>query len=301
MTFLPSVPTANEQEIDMRRLWTRKSRSRLFLMTAAVSVITLAAGHVVASAGARGTSTVSADCSEATARQVVEQHPNVNIFALEDPVRQVLCGPFTGEGSNAMAVTIGAPTCWPIQNWAVFSFTAGDWQLVLNKPAYLVPPLVAVGSDIRETAAVRRGDDTRCLPKGGTHARIWHWDGTRLVAGPWKQVTKAEPFTRTFYSPSKNVTCSLGDESDYVGVICTSFRAPQRVKMAVSGRLKICHGLRCLGCGCAPEGVPKLAYGRQITVGRFRCLSRRSGVRCTVISLGKGFLINRDRIKRVGP
>jgi hypothetical protein len=299
----------------MRRFWTRTSRSRLFLVVAAVFAITLAAsspissavsgGHVVASASAfaaaRGTLVASGDCSEATARQVVEQYPNVNIFALENPIRQVLCGPFTGEGSNAMAVTIAAPTCWGIQNWAVFRFTADDWQLVLNKPAYLVPPLAAVGSDIRETTAVHRAGDARCFFKGGTHARIWHWDGTRLVAGPWKQVTKGEPFTRTFYSPSKNISCSLGDESDYVGVSCTSFRAPQRVKMGAAGRLKICHGRRCLGCGCAPEGVPTLGYGRQITVGRFRCLSLRSGVRCTVVSLKKGFLINRDDVKPVGP
>jgi hypothetical protein len=296
----------------MRRPWTRKSRSRLFLAVAAVSVITLAAsspiysavsgGHVVASASAfaagRGT---SGDCSEATARQVVEQHPSVNIFALQEPIRQVLCGPFAGQGSNAMAVTIGAPTCWPIQNWAVFRFTAGDWQLVLNQPAYLVPPLVAVGSDIRETTAVHRAGNSRCFPKGGTHARTWHWDGTRLVAGPWTQVTKGEAITRTFYTPSRNIWCSLGDSSDFLGVTCVSGRAPQSVKMGAAGRLKICHGRRCLGCGCAPEGVPTLAYGRQITVGRFRCLSRRSGVRCTVISLGKGFLINRDGVKRVGP
>jgi hypothetical protein len=285
----------------MRRLWTATFRSRLFLAIAAASVITLAASRPIYSGASEARVVASGECSEATARQVVEQHPDVNIFALEDPIRQVLCGPFTGEGSNAMAVTIGAPTCWPIQNWAVFRFTAGDWQLVLNKPAYLVPPLVAVGSDIRETTAVSRAGDSRCFPKGGTHARIWHWDGTRLAAGPWMQVTKGEPTSRTFYTPSKNIWCSLGDSSDYLGVSCYSLRAPQRVKMGAAGRLRICHGRRCLGCGCAPEGVPTLRYGRQITVGRFRCLSRRTGVRCTVVSLGKGFLINRDTIKRVGP
>ena len=72
--------------------------------------------------------------------------------------------------------------------------------------------------------------------------------------------------------------------------------------MGVAGRLRICHGQRCLwGAGRAAEDVPRLGYGRQITVGRFRCQSRRSGVRRTVISLRKGFLINRDAIKRVGP
>jgi hypothetical protein len=297
----------------MRQLRTRASRLRLFLLVAVVSVITLAAsspiysaasgGHLISHASAAPLAAVAtADCSEATARQVV-QRPGleVNIFNLPNPVQQVLCGPFTGPGSNAMAVTIGAPTCWGIQNWAVFRFTAGDWQLVLNQPAYLVPPLVAVGSDIQETTAVHRSGDPRCFFNGGTHARIWHWDGSRLVAGPWKQVTKGKPITRSFYTPSKNITCSLGDSSDYLGVNCVSFKAPQTVKMDANGRLKICHGRRCLApCGCAPDGIPTLGYGKQSTSGRFRCLSQRSGVTCTVIRFGKGFLINRSGVRRVG-
>jgi hypothetical protein len=288
------------------------------LAIAAVSVITLAAsspiysavsgGHAVASASAiaaaRGTSTASSDCSKATARQVVEQHPDVNIFDLQDPIRQVLCGPFTGQGSNAMAVTIGAPTCWAIQNWAVFSFTAGDWQLVLNQPAYLVPPLVAVGSDIRETTAVHRAGDSRCFFKGGTHARVWHWNGSSLVAGPWKQLTKGEPRAKGFYSPSHNIYCGMYDDSTYRFVECASYNPMQKATLKVSGRVTICRDRgsrnRC-NIGNPGEGTTTLRYGRQITVGRFRCLSRRSGVRCTVISLGKGFLINRDAIKRVGP
>lgn len=301
----------------MRLPWTRPSRPRLFLVASAIAVITLAASspiysavpgsHVTRNASASqvataDTSTASTDCSEATARQVVEQHPDVNIFILPDPVQEVLCGPFTGPGSEAMAITIGAPTCWPIQNWAVFRFTAGDWQLVLNTPAYLVPPLVAVGSDIRETTAVARPGDSRCFPTGGTHARIWSWDGTRLVAGPWKQVTKGKVITETFRTPSKNIICSLGDSSDFLGVSCVSFNAPQRVKMDANGRLKIRYGRRyVIGCGCVPEGIPTLGYGKQITVGRFRCLSQPSGVTCTVIRSGKGFLISRTGVRRVRP
>ena len=279
----------------MRRLWAGASPGRLLLMVAAISVLSGTASSPIYSAAA------TADCSQDTARQVVEQYPEVNIFDLPDPVQQVLCGPFTGPGSNAMAVTIGAPTCWPIQNWAVFRFTSGDWQLVLNQPAYLVPPLAAVGSDIRETTAVHRAGDPRCFFNGGTHARTWHWDGTHLVAGPWKQVKKGEPKTRYFYTPSKNIYCWLGDASDYRGVSCVSFKAPQSVKMKANGRLHICHGRRCLGCGCAPEGIPTLAYGRRVSVGRFRCRSQRAGVTCTVIQSRKGFRIDRSSIRRVGP
>jgi hypothetical protein len=309
--------------MDMRQLWRRASRPRLALVAATVSVITLAAsspiysavrgshaaGHSTASpvAAGGGASTASSDCSEATARQVVQRLGlEVNIFDLPDPVQRVLCGPFTGPGSNAMAVTIAAPTCWPTQNWAVFRFTAGDWQLVLNQPAYLSSPLVAVGADIRETTAVHRSGDSRCFSSGGTHARIWHWDGTRLVAGPWKQVTKGEPERRGFYSPSRSIGCGMYDDSSFRSVDCQSYSPSlsQKVKMDAGGRLTICRDRgtqnRC-NIGNAGEGTPTLGYGKQITVGRFRCQSLRSGMRCTVVRSGKGFLISRSGVRRVGP
>jgi hypothetical protein len=280
-------------------------RRVLLLCVASCSFVLLASAGSAAARGVTSTlpsaSIASSDCSEATARQVVEQHANVNIFILPNPVQQVLCGPFTGPGSNAMAVTIGAPTCWPIQNWAVFRFTAGDWQLVLNTPAYLVPPLVAVGPDIRETTGVHRTGDSRCFFNGGTRARIWHWDGARLVAGPWKQVTKGDPRPRYFYSPSHNIFCGMHDDSDYRSVFCQSWKSPQRVELDVNGTLKICQGRRCIPgvCGCREE-APTFGYGKQGTVGRFRCVSLQSGMRCTVIRSGKGFLINSTSVRRVG-
>jgi hypothetical protein len=95
------------------------------------------------------------DCSAATARQLVDRF-QLNSFGLPNPVSQFLCGAFTGPGSEAMAITIKAPTCWPVQQWAVASVSGGQWRLVLNQPAYLIPPLQAVGSDIREETAVSR-------------------------------------------------------------------------------------------------------------------------------------------------
>lgn len=301
----------------MRQLWARSSRRRFLSLFAAISVVTLAASSPIYSAerpwqvngystasevAATGTSTASSDCSEATARQVVQPRLDVNIFDLPNPVQQVLCGPFTGAGSNAMAVVIAAPTCWPTQNWAVFRFTAGDWQLVLNQPAYLVPPLVAVGSDIRETTAVHRSGDPRCFFNGGTHARIWHWDGSRLVAGPWKQVTKGEQQPTRFDSPSRNIQCWMFDSSSSNydrGVGCSSDTPPRFVRLRADGRLSIRRNPSV--CGCDEPDNPRLAYRRQITVGRFRCLSLTSGVRCTVIRSGKGFLISRSGVRRVGP
>jgi hypothetical protein len=55
------------------------------------------------------------------------------------------------------------------------------------------------------------------------------------------------------------------------------------------------------GIGDPGEGKPRvLAYGRHLTVGRFRCDSLVTGVRCVVTATGKGFLMNRDGVRRVG-
>ena len=240
-----------------------------------------------------------ADCSTATATELVEQH-RLNAFALPNPVRQVLCGAFMGPGSEAMAVTIGAPTCWPIQHWAIFGLRGGAWQLLAEIPAYLIPPLTAVGNDIREETAVRRAGDPRCLPSGGTHARLWHWDGTTFVAGAWTQVKAAakEAFA-VFYSPSRNLICTMGDDAQFVGVGCQSYKPPHTASLTAAGRVKTCRGIRCIG---DPGDVPKttLGYGRQLTIGRFRCRSAPTGITCIVIRTGKGFLISRTGVTRVG-
>jgi hypothetical protein len=124
------------------------------------------------------------------------------------------------------------------------------------------------------------------------------------VAGPWTQVTKGEPRARGFYSPSKNIYCGMSDNSVSRGADCYSYVPPQKAVLSPAGRVTICRDRgsrnRC-NIGNPGEGTPTLRYGRQITVGRFRCRSQISGVRCTVIQSGKGFLINRAGVKRVGP
>ena len=102
-----------------------------------------------------------------------------------------------------------------------------------------------------------------------------------------------------FYSPSRNLSCEMADR-DARGsyVYCQSAKAPKNVRMSLGGRLKICRGSHCLGDPA--ENTPPLGYGRKITIGRFRCLSLKSGVRCTVIRSGKGFLIHRDGVRQIG-
>jgi hypothetical protein len=283
------------------------------LVVAAVSVITLAAsspiysavsgGHALGSASAagaaRGTSIASGDCSKATARRVASQ------FQLSDPVAQVFCGAFVGPGSQAMVVAFTPGTCG-INGWAVFSLTGSAWALVGSPHVGWTIALAAVGSDIRETAPVPTGK-FQCPTNGKPRVRIWHWDGTRLVAGPWKQA-KRDPKPRSFDSPSLNINCGMFDDSSFRQVVCQSRIPLQKVTMHGAGRLTICRDRtpndvkNDCNLGDRGEGpIRPLAYGRQITVGRFLCLSRKVGVRCTVLSSGRGFLINRDGVKRVGP
>jgi hypothetical protein len=102
-----------------------------------------------------------------------------------------------------------------------------------------------------------------------------------------------------FLSPSHNLSCELADR-DVRGsyVHCQSVKAPHSVRMGSDGRLKICRGTRCLSN--AAENTATLNCGKQMTVGRFRCRSQRSGVRCTVIRSGKGFLIHGKGVRRIG-
>jgi len=245
-------------------------------------------------------SAAAADCSKSTATQLVNQH-NLNNFLLPDPVQQVLCGSFSGQGSEAMVVAIGAPTCWGTQRWAVFRFVGGDWQLVLDQPEWIFLPIVAVGGDLQVSSPVFRSGDPRCLPSGGKQARVWHWDGSKFVASPYKQVSPADVKSRYFYSPSRNIFCVMGDSNQFRGAHCSTFKPVRTAELDAAGRVQIvrCHGSSCKDCGCREE-APILHYGRQITVGRFRCLSLTSAMKCTVLKTGAGFLISRSAIKRIG-
>ncbi len=52
--------------------------------------------------------------------------------------------------------------------------------------------------------------------------------------------------------------------------------------------------------GCYKEPPPTLGFGQEIVVGRFRCVSQRSGVTCTLTRSGRGFTINKNRVRRIG-
>lgn len=253
----------------------------------------------VSAGSAAGTSSASADCSKAGAVEVVERL-HLNDPEVADPVGRVLCGSFTGPGSQTMVVSLVGPGNTGLIEWAVFRWEADAWQFVMKQPA--AAAITAAGPDIRQTLPVYRPSDSRCCPSGGTKTRIWHWNGSNFTAGPWK-VTRGTAEPARFDSPSHNIHCFMFDGSggDYSrGVGCNSDKPRRMVDMTADGRLKI-RGIPAAWCGCREPDFAPLGYGRQISVGRFRCLSQRSGVTCTVIESGKGFLISRAGVRRVGP
>jgi hypothetical protein len=213
---------------------------------------------------------------------------------------QVLCGPFTGAGSNAMAVEVGnSPTCWGVQRWVVFSLTDGAWKLAFDQSEFVLGPLVAVGGDLRVTTPVFVKGDSRCLPSGGTSTRTWHWNGMSFVAGP--ETIKRPKVVKLyeFQTPDHNVICDVGDEDI---VFCTSRNRPHTASMDTKGHVTICNGRKCLGSGAprSPRGLPVLAYGQRDEQSGYRCRSEKNGVTCTSQGRSKGFRISAAAVTRVG-
>ena len=131
-------------------------------------------------------------------------------------------------------------------------------------------------------------------------------EGNLYFSDIWSQTVRkiwaSRTATRTavtFISPSRNISCQIYDRKRTAYVYCQSRRRPHSVRMNLAGRFTVCRGVHCLGLP-GSSGAPPLSYGRQITVGRFSCRSRQAGVRCTVIRSGKGFLIDRAGVRRVG-
>jgi len=246
-------------------------------------------------------------CSKATAVGLVNQH-KLNDFELANPVVQVLCGPFTGAGSQAMAVTIAASTCWAIQQWAVFSYRGGSWQLVLDRHEWIYNPVVADAGNLRVTSPLRRASDVYCNPTGGKLTRTWHWNGTRFVISA--TVRKPAPLqSADFYdrSLSRVVGCGMNDLSESDEVACQSFSSAedQNATLHLTGPVVVCTQLHpgttnpC-DLGNAGDDVPTYGVGKQITVGPFRCGIVTTGVQCVVIASGKGFLFGSKTVTAVG-
>lgn len=250
----------------------------------------------------------------------------MNGFLLKKPIVQLLCGPFTGPGSTAMVVTIGAETCWGEQRWAVFRLVGGAWQLVFDRSEFVDGPIVAIGGDIRVTTPVYRPADPRCIPSGGAHARRWHWNGSRLVGGPYVQVQPPATTTTTttagssasgfFKTPSGNIQClfiyrpAVARSGTVVCGISSGLVPPpprrgptcsvsNRVVLNAIGRTtttrSICPGEDEGDAGPFGGGPQTrvLGYGHSWSGGGIRCDSATGGLTCKNTQ-GHGFFLSRE-------
>jgi hypothetical protein len=224
------------------------------------------------------------------------------------PIGQVLCGAFAGPGSRAMAASSTEPTCLPFAGWGVFRYSSGGWRLIPGgrHPNILNLGIARSGNNIVEKATIRYPGETICLASG-VRARVWHWNGSRLVAGPWK-VTSTGPKTvhlDGFLSPDRKVWCRIFRDTSEDEAWCVTMNPEHSGTVKRNGDVAICSGP---GPGDCTQNwdkrAPVLRYGQQSELYGYRCMSERKGITCTVIAgagKSKGFLINSSGVTRVGP
>jgi hypothetical protein len=112
-----------------------------------------------------------------------------------------------------------------------------------------------------------------------------------------------------FYAPGP-LACEMDNRPSIavVGVLCETLRSSgnRTVRLKADGSVLGCttHGAgdpagRC-DLGNVGMGTPTFSVGQQATVGPFLCQVLPTGVQCTVISTGKGFLLSANSLTAVG-
>jgi hypothetical protein len=262
-----------------------------------------------AAVAAPGARIARASCSRATAKRLVNQN-RLNDFLLPQPVVQLICGPFTGPRSHAMLVTIGAGTCWSPQQWAVFRYTGGAWHLVTDKHRFIVPRVRARRGNLIVTSPVSQPGDSRCGLTGGTLTQTWHWNGGRFVIVATKR-TPPPVHTIEFraITPGLNVGCEIDDSTVVNGgrVSCSAYSSTE-LRTAVlngAGQVVACTQPSQASTGPCPQGnlgapIPTYTTGKSITLGGYRCQVLQTGLQCTLIATGKGFLFGPTSVTPVG-
>lgn len=256
---------------------------------------------------------ISARCTKVTARLLVERQ------GMGDPSGEMgyraFCGAFTGPGSRTMVVTFLGPT-GPL-DWAVFRWTGSAWQFLMRQPAG--GSITAAGPDLRQTVSILLPGDPRCCPSGGTKSRIWHWNGSRFVAGPWSESTPASPpraeKSGFFKTPSGNIVCQylVGPSVVSGAVVACAIKSGLKPALPreacdigsyASDRLILDrHGVSAPTCASDPSALVgesrahALGYGQTWSGGGIRCTSAITGLTCRHKS-GRGFFLSRERWRR---
>ncbi len=113
----------------------------------------------------------------------------------------------------------------------------------------------------------------------------------------WAGVSTGSPVESAIvFSPlAYGITCHVTDDGSSNGswVYCWIGGNPhptRHVKMDADGQFSA-TATTAIPVGLGGRSTP---YGGQVTIGRFRCQSLHSGIECTVVSTGKGFLFNNN-------
>src|SRR4051794_2468719 len=165
------------EAVPLRRAFTRARVVAAATAVVAVTATAAASGRAPAISASTGGA-----CNVATADRLVERQHLGNAGFTSQPVAQVLCGPFAGPRSHAMAVSLSTPGCGGSIGWAVFRNAGGAWRRVFltNNGAFLA----RAAARIRTWQGVLAPGDPHCFPSAW-RTRDWHWNGRRLVAGRW--------------------------------------------------------------------------------------------------------------------
>ncbi len=259
-----------------------------------------------AAAAPVGSSTASASavCSRATARAAMARerllaNPQLGLRA----VGQLFCGPFAGPGSRGMAASAAHGVCMPFAGWGAFRYVNGDWELIPGgyHPGILRPGIARSGSDIVEKATIRYPGETVCTASG-LKKRVWHWNGSRLVAGPWKVASTGPTVVRhaSFLSPDRKIWCTIDARA-----WCVTLRPEHSGTLTRNGEVEICEGPGPGSCTQNwHDSAPVLRRGQRSELNGFRCAAAANGITCTVLAgagKGKGFLIDARAVTLVGP
>jgi hypothetical protein len=135
---------------------------------------------------------------------------------------------------------------------------------------------------------------------GGAYVPVMHRQSPTTVTNSTgiTPVGGATSTSAQFFSPDRRVSCNMEDPPTRGYYVYCNASGLHAAWLGPDGHAVICNS-GCLGMN-GPT-TPTLGYGKQITVGRFRCSSASAGITCVVIRSGKGFLINSAGVTRVGP
>lgn len=242
-----------------------------FALTVAAALIVVSHPH--------GTAAAAADCSTPAVRQAAAQAG----VASPGEVLGGVCGAFLGPGSRAMGVVLRGRQCAPNRIWTVLVLSDGAWHHVTGPwdDGPRIDGLQKVGDDIREEQPVFRAADHGCVPTGGSRARLWHWDGTRLKAGAFHRRQRPDPRPRAFRVFGGALACSMRDDHHAHRVLCGG--RPFGVRLNDVGGVDRCHCRR-------PRAARTLPAGHGVIVGLFACDATTATLTC-VFANGRGFAL----------